>query len=186
MSYPIATAVHRATMQLLNVPNPEELDPAVFLATTDFSHVEGVPKYYWKIENEQLVEMTETEKDAVDIAKRPAILEKKLADIDRKTKEVVERGFQHDGQTFSLSQEAQANWTRIKIIQLSGTLVFPVTVSTMNSDLYDIVDEPSMLAFFTALDTAIVTALAQGRALREQVKLIEHCNDIEAWVDPRS
>jgi len=66
----MATALHRSTLELRHSVDPTELpgDPADWLVQPDLSALEGVPKRYWKLVGESVMEMTAEEKAAVDAA----------------------------------------------------------------------------------------------------------------------
>ena len=182
----IANAVKRDDMLLTSIRNPDELDPSVWLINPDFSAVEDIPKYYWKIANEQLVEMSDAEKTVVDTTQRAESLMIKIEAIDSKTQAIIEDGFTYSSMVFSLSQPAQATWTLLKLAQLSGTLTFPIEVATIDDQIYEIQDVTEFTAFTTALDTTVVIALATGRAIKAQVKALTHSDEIDAFVDPRN
>jgi hypothetical protein len=176
-------AVHRTTLLPRRLLNPE--DDHDYLPVPDFSVVAGIPQVYWKIENEQLVEMSDAEKDAVDASQRPAALLDKLLAIDTKTREIIHRGFIHDTKMFSLSIAAQLNWSRLRLRHATDIISYPVTVSTRSSEDYAIADEAALIAFFVALDTTIESILATGRTHRATVRALVRCGDIFEWIDPR-
>jgi len=66
----MATALHRSTIEIRHSVDATELpgDPADWLVQPDLSAVEGVPKKYWKLVGESVMEMTAEEKAAVDAA----------------------------------------------------------------------------------------------------------------------
>jgi len=64
--------------------------------------------------------------------------ESRYDEIDAKTVEIISAGFVFDGQTFSLSAQAQNNWTNIKAQKdvFNAMGMFPIQVSTKDSDVY--------------------------------------------------
>ena len=60
------TLVHRTSLALRPLSSPEEtFDPADWLEVSK-QDLHAGPRKYWKIENDQVVEMDQSEKDIVD------------------------------------------------------------------------------------------------------------------------
>lgn len=68
----MASVVNKNTLQYLKSVHTPDYDTADWLINPDLSTVDGVPRQYWKIVNEEVVEMTTAEKDAVDKEKANA------------------------------------------------------------------------------------------------------------------
>lgn len=62
----MADAIHRTTLQQVSSVNTPDYDPGDWIINPDLSAVSGVLKKYWKIVGDTVVEMNQTEKDAVD------------------------------------------------------------------------------------------------------------------------
>lgn len=111
---------------------------------------------------------------------------RRLLGIDGTTKRLTERGFTHDGQRFSLSSAAQANWNRMAAKHAAGKLTFPTNeVSTFYGGRYSFADATEYEAFEAAYFTAIEGVLESGRALRDQVNAATTVEDVDAVVDAR-
>jgi len=95
--------------------------------------------------------------------------------IDSTTSYIIRQGFIFDGSSFSLSENAQINWTNLNLLP-DG--VYPITISTMTEDIYilQLVDRD---AFYMAAVAAKLTPLNTGSAIK---KLIFDCVD-EACVN---
>lgn len=180
-----ANAIDRERMRPVEHPKPHHLDPEKYLVNPDFSVVRNVPRRYWKIENEQLAEMTAGEKAVVDApiiaTTRQGIMDR----IDAKTEELIRAGFSYGDRTFSLSAVAQLNWTRLKLRQASEDLSYPVSVSTIDNGRYSIADEQSMSDFFAAMDTTIESRMEGGRAQKDAVNTLSTVAELESWADSR-
>lgn len=63
----MSNVVHRTTLEYRISVNLPDYDPSEWLIDPDLSRVRGVPHRYWKINSrDQVVEMSRSEKDAVD------------------------------------------------------------------------------------------------------------------------
>ena len=96
-------------------------------------------------------------------------------EIDSTTGYLIAQGFVFGGFTFSLSENAQINWTNLNLLP-DG--VYPITISTTTEDIYilQLVDRD---AFYMAAVAAKLTPLNTGSAIK---KLIFDCVD-EACVN---
>lgn len=87
-------------------------------------------------------------------------------EIDSKTGVLIAAGFIFDGSTFSLSAHAQMNWSEIHSNQASFT--FPLTLSCLNSDTYDLAAADVENFWGTAMAT-VKGHLDSGRVLKKQI-----------------
>lgn len=149
------------------------------------------PKYYWKIDGDQVVEKSQEEKDAYDLAVSTSNFEsvksKKLLAIDTKTRELISNGFVFDDVTFSLSDKAQFNWNALQASVANGLLTeddFPYAVTTKDDDTYEIAWADFLTFIGTGL-TTVGTHMATGRALKKQVLEATTIEEINAVVDER-
>lgn len=97
----------------------------------------------------------------------PDLRDKRYAEIDAQTQKLIDKGFTFDNKKFSLSINAQANWTRLKALESS--LTWPVKISTKSANGYDLT-QANLAGFMAAAHTAIHGHLESGRALKKQVK----------------
>ena len=76
--------LHRTTKQYLQSISPSSLlEPAEnYIYMPDMSAVEGTPPRYWKIIGDVVSEMSQAEKDAVDLQVLEATRDRLIADID--------------------------------------------------------------------------------------------------------
>jgi hypothetical protein len=186
MAFQEINAIHRTTLQPVSAVDPNTLDGAVYLLYPDLNIVNNVDRAYWKIVNDQLVEMDTYEKSVVDQARLPELKLAKAEEVDRRTQQLIEGGFTHDSVEFSLSENAQKNWNRLYSMLLSGTLVYPVSVSAKDiSVLYELADAAAVTAFYTAMNTTIESHLQSGRNLKAQIFAATTKAELDAIVDPR-
>ena len=109
--------------------------------------------------------------------------QKRYDEIDLKTEALIAQGFTYDSRTFSLSQEAQINWTNL--YQARSLFTYPVSATTKDQDAYSIPDIATVEAFYqTGLGT-VQAHLDSGRDLKVQVKAATTKAEIDAIVDNR-
>ena len=171
---------------LTSVNTPQYLD-GNWLINPNLSAVEGVDKRYWKIDGDTVIEMSQAEKDAVDLARLPELKEAKLAAIDAKTNQLIAQGFIFDGHTFSLSLNAQSNFMGIKVATEGGLLTednYPYELTTLDDEAYQL-SWALKDAFFGSVLNAVATHLAYGRALKVAVKSATTQAELDLIVDNR-
>jgi hypothetical protein len=100
-------------------------------------------------------------------------LKEKIHAIDSKSQSLIRDGFTYDGETFSLSDKAQANWAALLAANAAGLLTLPIEVSTKDDDAYMV----TSLGFFSAALGAVIGTLQGGRALKLAAK--KSANPIE-------
>ncbi len=64
----MADVINRTTLEFLKSQHTPDFPVADWIINPDLSALSGVPAKYWKIVADTVVEMTQTEKDAVDAA----------------------------------------------------------------------------------------------------------------------
>lgn len=91
---------------------------------------------------------------------------------------IVSNGFQFDGKTFSMSFNAQINWSNLLTIPEA---VFPLPVSTKQDEIYQLSLANRMNFYLSALGTKN-TQLQAGNTIKQEVKLLttlQECEDFE-------
>jgi hypothetical protein len=98
-----------------------------------------------------------------------SIKNRMIINIDTKTRGLIYQGFDFDSHHFSLSTDAQANWTRLLVMRGNGMLVLPQIVSTSSELSYTIQDDTAFLGFIAAFATVVKTRIESGITLRANV-----------------
>lgn len=124
--------------------------------------------------------------DAVIAAHDPSPLSvykaAKNAAIDAKTQALIRQGFTFDGRSFSLSVNAQMNWSGLKTFE--GLLSWPVAITTNDDSEYSL--SQANLTAFTGTGLGTVSAhYGSGRALKLQVNAATSKTEVDAVVDNR-
>nr|BDD44674.1 hypothetical protein 4 [Legionellales bacterium] len=146
-------------------------------------------KKYWKIENEEVVEMDAGEKAVVDSAELDAAKDTKILAIDSRTRQLIFGGFDYNGSQFSLSLEAQTNWNTLRIEILDEANpedAFPLYVTTLDNSEYTIPDYAEFKAIYKAGKKKKKDYIDDGRALKIQVKQADTVAEVEAIIDTRT
>lgn len=183
----MANVLHKTNLVYKKSVNTTEYLDGEWIINPDLSNVEGVDKLYWKIDGESVIEMTQEEKDAVDLTRLDSLKESKIRDIDNKTSSIISQGVQFDGETFSLSVNAQSNFMGIKVATDGGLLTeanYPYELTTLDDNAYQLTWELKE-QFFGAVLSAISTPLAEGRSLKVAVKTASTIEELNAIVDNR-
>lgn len=162
---------------------PDEL----VLKNPDLSAVEGVDEKYWKVVGDQVVEMTAEEKAVADAAPLGNAKLVRTMQVDEKTPKLIEAGFTYASKAFSLSENAQRNWSRLMVRSQLGTLIYPVRISTTDSNIeHSLADAAEVQAFFETLDDAIQAHLQSGRDLKVRIQTAATQGALDGVTDDRS
>ena len=187
----MTTALHKDTLYFednVNGARAYELSQSSdWIIDPDLSAVDGVEKKYWKIVDENVSEMNQSEKDAVDAELLEPMKLNKINQIDRRTNELISQGFVFDSTHFSLSPAAQFNWNSIKVAVDGGILTesdFPYSISTYDDGEYDLAWS-DINAFSTQVLGTVAYHLGTGRALKQSVKVATTEAELNAIVDNR-
>ena len=109
----------------------------------------------------------------------------KIAEIDARTVELIEAGFDYNGEHFSMSPAAQMNWTQLQVHNITGAVTFPVGVSTSDDGEYQLQDAADFVGFITAIAGLKIASYDGGRVLKLQVKAATTLAEVAAVVDNR-
>ena len=115
----------------------------------------------------------------------PATLEdakiSRCLDIDLKTGDLISEGFVFDSKTFSLSINAQINWSNIMNVPDNA---FPLTIMTKDDQSYALSLANKQNFYLSALNGRL-TQLGSGTSLKVQINALTTIADVETFVDPR-
>jgi hypothetical protein len=185
----MATVVHKTTFQILSSVNTPDFDPAQWLVNPDLTALDGVPTKYWKLSGNAVIEMTQTEKDAVDAANLPEVKRERYADIDLRTAELIEGGFEFppaSGLIFSLSDHAQSNLLGMKTMLSDPAFTYPVEWNLKDdSSVFSIPDEATAASFYATAVGTVRAHLDSGTAIKSQIRAATSEAEVAAVTDPR-
>lgn len=178
-------AINKATKEYFVAVNPDDYDLSDWVVVDDVSTIQTIPIEYWKVSGNNIVEMTQSEKDAVDALNLDFHKQEKCENIDTRTRELIAEGFTHSGVNFSLSQNAQRNWmVNARELDL-GHLTFPMNYPTNDDGLYSIADATEFNTIYYAALSIIQGHVVDGATLKVQVKSAVDKAGIDAIVDNR-
>jgi len=112
--------------------------------------------------------------------------DKKNAEIDAGTQDIIAAGFSYDGSAFSLSAAAQRNLADLYFGVAAGVMSLPKKVSTKSVNVeYEVTTSEVLEALFAASRSAIEGALQDGRDLKKLVEACVSVAEVDAIVDSR-
>lgn len=109
------------------------------------------------------------------------VLEVKKDEIDKRTQELIFEGFTFNNLRWSLSINAQINWSNLPQMP---EFIFPLNIQDMDGINYVLSYEERMNFYYTAM-AAKNTHLQSGNALKTQVSKLTTIQEILTFKDPR-
>jgi hypothetical protein len=106
----------------------------------------------------------------------------KIAAIDSRTDDLIRQGFAFDGKNFSLSTEAQGNWTALFVFK--DILSWPIPVTTNDDEEYSLTLE-NLPSFCLSAAGVVNAAISSGRALKIAANAATTIAELDAVVDNR-
>jgi hypothetical protein len=105
--------------------------------------------------------------------------------IDAHTTERITRGCTFKGVRFSLSQNAQANWTALNVWRLDGTIPEGgVDISNADNGTYHLA-KADVQPFINVIFATVKGELDSGNALKVQIAALWEIEKIQTFRDPR-
>jgi len=113
--------------------------------------------------------------------------QKLIEKIDRRTQDLIEQGAVFNGVRFSLSANAQGNWTKIKAFSdvITAMNAWPFAITTFDDEEYLLANATEATSFTLTMNMVVNMHIASGRALKVQMLAITDVNDVIDFVDPR-
>lgn len=156
----------------------------------------GVDPKYIKVTADEVLEMTQAEKDAEDSLTFTDRKKIKFKLVDAKTATLIEEGFVWNDLTFSLSRQAQNNMlgvhTAIAENEAKGTIAdfeasfFPITFNTIDDlDQTNIDTVADYLDFYNTGMATVRAHLDGGTALKSAIRAATTQPELDAIVDNR-
>lgn len=107
---------------------------------------------------------------------------KRIKEVDRRTQEIISSGFTFDSNQFSLSIEAQINWSGL--VTLENLLTWPMNITTKGDGTYAL-SQSNLLYFIGTGKTVITNTLDSGRTLKISVNNTTTQAALDVIVDSR-
>ena len=123
-----------------------------FLVNPDISHLQSVPRHYWKVEGNAIVEMTQVEKDALDGLE--AMRAKAVQILSADARRDMDGPFDYGGKTFNLDLGMRINLIGSFQAFAQGAAFRPSVWRTTDGDFHPI----GTMAEFTAFHAAAFAA----------------------------
>ena len=124
-------------------------------------------------------ELTQEQKDNVlSIVQQIASLK-----YDKYTDRKISEGFEYDNHRFSMSIQAQQNWSTLLTLNIAGLLPFPYPVTSKEGEyLFETAEAYGQFAMVAV--TSVSTFVRQGRDIRKQIKAETSVSKIIEIVQP--
>ena len=161
----MATVLNKNTMELRRSVNTPDYPSKDWIVNPDLSAVESVPRKYWKLSGNDVVEMNQSEKDAKDASMQPPAREvarKKIEDALAFAAQ-MKKDFIIDNILLGITEKGLTNHVRRALQQVDSAMA--------SASLYDARLEISKIPS-TALDPHILT----------DARLLEFRNKIEDYL----
>lgn len=182
----MASVLNRTTLQYLQSVNTPDYSAEEWIINPDLSAVAAVDQRYWKLVGDQVVEMTQAEKDAVDAAGLPETKLAKYAEIDARTDQLIYEGFMFAGKRFSLSLGAQLKMIGTNQVRARPEIAYPIVWNTIDdADKHQLVDADEVLAFYLQGVGTYRAHVDSGTELKDQVRAATTIAAVQAVEDAR-
>jgi hypothetical protein len=109
----------------------------------------------------------------------------KNSEIDARTRDLINQGFQFGGNQFSLSDTAQRNWMAIRSAVEVGDLDLPIKVSTIDDLEHEIRTPDELQSFFLTGIGTVKYHYGTGRDLKGVVDSKNDTSEVAAVEDVR-
>ena len=172
----------RVTQYVTSVNTPDYDGETNKLVNPDLSSLSAVPQKYWKESAGSVVEMSQADKDVIEpLSDRKA---ERKGEVDLQSGALIFGGFTHSSKAFSLSANAQMNWTNVWADRANQT--YPYEVSTANDEAYDFTDAAEIDTFYHVGKTRLELVLGEGRQLKIDIDAAADQTALDAIVDTRT
>ena len=158
----MANVINRVTLEQKQSVNTPDYPTQDWIVNPDYSSVNGVPKKYWKINGDAIVEMSQPEKDAVEAALAPTAEQQAALVIDnaKKFAKKAEDDFIAENLILGITPLGLTNHVRKTLREVGDAL--------RTGSLYDAIYEISVVSN-TTFDPVILTA-ARLLAFRNKIE----------------
>lgn len=184
----MANVLNRSTFEYLPSVHTPDYPPSQWLINPDLSAVEGQPRIYWKIVDDEVQLMDQAERDAVDAGRISEVKKAKAEEIDATTDYLISQGFEHAGRRFSLSNEAQLTLNGLYIGREDPQwqAAYPYAYNSIDDlDALTIAGPEDIAALWNSARAGLAVAIVSGTQLKELVRSATTVAEVEAIVDPR-
>lgn len=106
----------------------------------------------------------------------------KIIAIDERTDAIISNGFTFDGNRFSLSIQAQMNWSAL--FSMQSLMSFPIGVTTLDNTTYSL-SFANLIPFIGTGMAVVKNAIGSGRALKIAADNAADQAALDAVVDSR-
>lgn len=160
-------------------------DPSRYAINPTF--IPDLPLYYQTVVGGRVVEASDEEKAEWDAKFLAEAKQKKLEEIDTRTRDGISRGFYFDNKQFSLSTQAQINLLGLRSAVNDKLLTFPHRMSTTDDTVEYVIPDLATLEEILAVATGHIKYYYDGgRTLKLAVRDCSTIDAVNAVKDTRS
>ena len=187
----MAAIIHRTTLEYKGSVNSPDFGPE-WIVNPDLTALVNVPKKYWKIIGDDVLEMDQAEKDAVDAAELVILKAKLLEDVDSHAESLITDGPGIEyppasGKYLSLSINAQIKWTGWNLIAddwVSLGLPYPFTVRTKDElDTVTITDAAEVRTVYGLMAQTVAVILGGVEVAKAGIQSATTAEDAQTAAD---
>lgn len=169
---------NKVILYLLSVNTPDYIGQPNTLINPN---IPEVVQKYWKVDNNEVIEMNASEKNAIDL---PSVKLAKIAEIQSKTELEEAKGVPYNNYHFSITASAKTNW--LAIVMVKDTLTYPFAAPTGFDAIYSFQNANDVLGFFGASMSYLQYWEQSNEQLQIAVNSCTTCAEVEAIVDDRT
>jgi len=181
----MAIVMNRTTLQIINSANTPDYPVEDWIINPDLSDVSGIDEKYWKIVGDTVVEMNQSEKDVVDAADFVIAKATRRNLIDYQSGVLIAGGFTYDSTQFSLSANAQINWTNVHQNRANWSYPLKVSIFALSGE-YSLTNQTTVENFYNTGIQRVKTILDGGRQLKIDINNAADQTELDAVVDDRT
>ncbi len=110
---------------------------------------------------------------------------KKIIEVDNKTSSLIKDGITHNGYQFSMSENAQINFTILKINNINNTVQFPRLLITKSDEIYSCNSKEDLDAIILKMEQHKDNCIISGGQLKQQIINCTTKEQLDLIVDNR-
>jgi hypothetical protein len=111
---------------------------------------------------------------------------RRTVEVDRRTDEIILRGFSYDGKTFEMDESARANFQSLHYFVKQGFIPLPTAVNTVDDQIYYVTSSGQLDQLVGSGLQTYYGVLQGGWALKLQMRACTTLEQLYAIVDTRA
>ncbi len=117
----MANVINKTTLQYLKSVNTiDYLNDSNWIINPDLSSLQTVPAKYWKVDGDNIVEMTEAEKSVIDEQEAVIANNLRIDKIWNEANDIAQAGFDHNSRAKALSWKIEADCPQWRLDRINA------------------------------------------------------------------